>query len=609
MASSIPRSSNKRFTASLVKRSGGRESILWRSAFFMCGITALMGVCVFRLGQLQIVQGKTNAQLAELNRIRPMPLPADRGNIRDRNGKLLASNRISHGVYLWPRQQSPEQWQQSAAKLSPILGISAKEIIEHIQKQKGGYNSVLPVRISQQISPTAIVSLAEQEDQLPGVEVFVGSTRSYTNNGLAAHVLGYIGEASEADIKAHPDYPNGMVVGQMGVERLANAELEGKWGNRMVEVDARDRETRLLGIQPAVGGRDVKLTLNMDMQQAAEKALNGRRGAVVAMDVKTGEVLVMASSPTFDPGAFTRRVSDQEWQRLQSGDQPFLNRALQGYPPGSTFKIVTAVAGMESGNFSPDSTLMTSAFISMGDTKFWEHGNSGYGVIGFQDAFAFSSNTFFYQVGLKTGPEEISKWGKKLGIGLTNIGLEGETHGTIPTPANKEKIYGEPWYGGDTVSMSIGQGLVQATPLELAVIVSAIANKGWRVQPHLLMSENKTAVAQRVATGLSPATLKTIQQGLAAVVQKGTGKSLNDGLIPLTAGKTGTAEVGPGREPNAMYVGYAPYKNPQMAIAVVVENGGYGGVAAIPIAREVYNVFFRQAKPSQPVKPNQQVRQ
>ena len=601
MASSLPRS-NKRFTTSLVKRSGGRESILWRSAFFMGGITALMGACVFRLGQLQIVQGKTNAQLAEQNRIRPMPLPADRGNIRDRHGKLLASNRISHGVYLWPRQQSPEQWQQSAVKLSPILGISAKEIIEHIQKQKGGYNSVLPVRISQQISPTAIVSLAEQEEQLPGVEVFVGSTRSYTNNGLAAHVLGYIGEASEADIKDHPDYPNGMIVGKMGVERLANAELEGKWGNRMVEVDARDRETRLLGIQPAVGGRDVKLTLNMDMQKAAEKALNGRRGAVVAIDVNTGEVLAMASSPTFDPGAFTRRVSDREWQRLQSGDQPFLNRALQGYPPGSTFKIVTAAAGMESGSFSPDSTLMTSAFISMGDTKFWEHGSSGYGVIGFQDAFAFSSNTFFYQVGLKTGPEAISKWGKKLGIGSTNIGLEGEMHGSLPTPATKEKLYGEPWYGGDTVSMSIGQGLVQATPLELAVMVSAIANNGWRVQPHLLVSETKTAITQRVATGLSASTLKTIQQGLLAVVQKGTGQSLNDGSIPLSAGKTGTAEVGTGREDNAMYVGYAPYDNPQMAIAVVVENGGYGGVAAIPIAHEVYKVFFRQAKASKPPK-------
>lgn len=602
MASSTPRSSNKRFTASLVKRSGNRESILWRSAFFMGGITALMGICVFRLGQLQIIQGKTNAQLAEQNRIRPMPLPADRGNIRDRNGKLLASNRISHGVYLWPRQQTPQQWQESAVKLSSLLGIPAKEIIEQIQKQKGGYNSVLPVRISQQISPTAIVSLAEQGEQLPGVEVFVGSTRSYTNNGLAAHVLGYIGEASEADIKANPHYPNGMIVGQMGVERLANAELEGIWGKRMVEVDARDRETRLLGIQSAVGGRDVQLTLNMDMQQAAEKALNGRRGAVVAMDVNTGEVLVMASSPTFDPSAFTRRVSDQEWQRLQSGDQPFLNRALQGYPPGSTFKIVTAVAGMESGKFFPDSTLMTSAFITMGDTKFWEHGNSGYGVIGFLDAFAFSSNTFFYQVGLTIGPEEISKWGKKLGIGTIDIGLEGETSGSLPTPATKEKLYGEPWYGGDTVSMSIGQGLVQATPLELAVVVSAIANNGWRVQPHLLTSKTKAAQSQRVATGVDPATLKAIQQGLVAVVQKGTGQSLNDGSIPLTAGKTGTSEVGLGREPNAMYVGYAPYEKPQMAIAVVVENGGYGGVAAIPIAHEVYKVFFQQAKKSQPAR-------
>jgi penicillin-binding protein 2 len=595
MAISISRS-NRRAANSLGKRSGNREGILWRSAFFMFGITTLMSVCAFRLAQLQIVQGRTNYQLAEQNRIRPMPLPADRGNIRDRNGKLLASNRISHGVYLWPRQQTPAQWQQSAEKLSVILGIPAPEIIAHIEKEKGGYNSVLPVRLSQQINSTAIVALAEQEAQLPGVEVFVGSTRSYSNNGLAAHVLGYIGAASEADMKANPGYPNGMIVGQMGVERLANAVLEGKWGKRMVEVDARDKEMRLLGIQAAVGGNDVKLTLNLDMQQAAEKALNGRRGAVVALDIKTGEVLVLASSPTFNPGVFTQRMTEKTWKQLQEGDQPFLNRALQGYPPGSTFKIVTATAGIESGNFAPDSTLMTSAFISLGGHQFFEHGNSGYGVIGFPDAFAVSSNTFFYQVGLKTGPEEISKWGSILGIGSTNIGLEGETHGTIPTPENKEKIYGEPWYGGDTVSTAIGQGLVQATPLELAVMVSAIANGGWRVQPHLLMSETKVAAAKRVATHISPETLKVIQQGLVAVVQRGTGQSLNDGSIPLTAGKTGTAEVGPGREPNAMYVGYAPYENPKMAIAVVVENGGYGGVAAIPIAHEVYKVYFKQAK-------------
>jgi penicillin-binding protein 2 len=592
MASSIPRS-NKRSAASLVKRSGNRDGILWRSAFLMCGITTLMGVCVFRLGQLQLIQGKTNVALAEQNRVRPMPLPADRGNIRDRNGKLLASNRISHGVYLWPRKQTSEQWQQSAVKLSPIIGVPAKEIIEQIEKGKGGYNAVLPVRISQQISPTAIVTLAEEEGQIPGVEVFVGSTRSYSNK-LAAHLLGYIGEASEAEMKAHPEYPNGMIVGQVGIERLANDELAGVWGKRRVEVDARDKETRLLDLVPPVSGQDVKLTLNMDMQQAAEKGLNGRRGAVVALDIRTGEVLVMASSPTFDPGAFTKRISDADWQKLQSGDQPLLNRALQGYPPGSTFKIVTATAGIESGKFTPDSTLMTSAFISMGGIQFWEHGNSGYGVIGFPDAFAFSSNTFFYQVGLRTGVEEISKWGAKLGIGTTKIGLEGESQGIIPTEATKEKLYGEPWYAGDTVSSSIGQGLVQATPLELATMVAAIANGGYHVQPHLLMSETKAATAKRVAIGMHPETIKVIQEGLLAVVQKGTGQRLNDGSIPLTAGKTGTAEVGPGREPNAMYVGYAPYKNPTMAIAVVVENGGYGGVAAIPIAHDVYKVYFKK---------------
>ncbi|MCU0568151.1 MAG: penicillin-binding protein 2 [Oculatellaceae cyanobacterium Prado106] len=596
MAIGISRSSNKRSShTSLVKGAAGREKLMWRSAIFMFGITTFMGVCVFRLAQLQIVQGHRNYVLAEQNRVRPIPLPADRGNIRDRNGKLLATNQLSHGLYLWPRQQSPEEWKQTADRLSPILGIPATEIISKIEAAKGGYNSVMPVPISQQISPTAFVALAEQEDQFHGVEVFAGSTRSYPNKGLAAHVLGYIGEAREDDMKANPDYPNGMIVGQMGVERLANAQLEGKWGSRRVEVDAGGKETRFLGIEQAVGGTDVKLTLDLDMQKAAEKALGGRRGAVVAMNVNTGAVLVLASSPTFDPGVFTGRVSDADWKRLQEGDQPFLNRALQGYPPGSTFKIVTAAAGIESGNFTPNSTIMTSSFISLGGIQFWEH-SGGYGVIGFHDALAFSSNTFFYQVGLKTGPEEISKWGSKLGIGTTTLGLEGESHGAIPTPENKEKLYGEPWYGGDTVSTSIGQGLVQATPMELAVMTAAIANNGWHVHPHLLMSETAAAEKKKTATGLAPETLKVIQEGLVAVVQRGTGQRLNDGSIPLTAGKTGTSEVGPGRTPNAMYVGYGPASKPEIAIAVAIENGGYGGVAALPVAHEIYKVYFNRNK-------------
>jgi penicillin-binding protein 2 len=599
MAGGIYPSSGRRTTnASLLQNTVSRDALSWRAVFMMLLLTTVMGAHVVRLTQLQILEGDRNQQRAEENRVRLVPIPADRGNILDRKGRLLAANRLSHSVYLWPRQQTREEWQATASRLQGILGVPATEIMNRLEQ--AGLNSPLPVRVSQAITPTAFIALAEQKNQLPGVEIFAGSSRYYPNGTLAAHILGYIGEATPEDMKANPDYPSGMIVGKMGIERLANQELEGVWGNRLVEVDARGKESQILGTRPAVSGNPVRLTLDLELQKAAERALNNRRGAAVAIDVKTGAVLVLASGPTFDPSIFTRRVTQSEWQKLQEGSQPFLNRALQGYPPGSTFKIVTATAGIESGKLSPNSTLGTSAYISMGGTKFWEHGNHGYGVIGFRQALAVSSNTFFYQVGLKAGPEQISKWGQILGIGTTSdMGLEGGSHGVIPTPADKEKLYGEPWYAGDTVSMSIGQGVVQVTPLELAVMVSAIANGGFRVHPHLLASQTNTPEIKPVATGIKPGTINVIRSGLVAVVQQGTARRLNDGSIPLTAGKTGTAEV-LGRTSNAMFVGYGPANDPQIAVAVVVENGGYGAVSAVPIAHEIYKAYFNRNAANRP---------
>jgi penicillin-binding protein 2 len=557
--------------------------------------TSLLSVCAFRLAQLQIIQGRHHRQLADQNRIRLIPIVADRGNILDRNGKVLAANRLTRSVYLWPRKQSPEQWQMTASRLSRILNIPASEIIQKLEQVK--YDSPAPVRISRDIRPEAFVALAEEASQFPGIEIFGESSRYYPNKELAAHLIGYLGEATQEDLKKHPNYPMGMQLGQMGIERLAEQQIQGKWGNRLVEVDVNGKESRWLGVKPPESGAPVQLTINLDLQKAAEKGLKNRRGAAVVLDVKTGAVLALASSPSFDPNLFTRRISQAEWRKLQNADDPFLNRALQGYPPASTFKIVTTAAGIESGKFTPDSTVGTSAFISLGGVQFHEHGGGGYGVIGFREAIAYSSNTFFYQVGLATGPEQIAKWGRRLGIGETSsLGIGGGSQGSIPTPAEKEKLYGEPWYGGDTVSMAIGQGLVQVTPLELAVMISAIANNGWRVRPHLLASQTNTVETQRKATGLKPSTLAVIRSGLESVVKDGTGRQLNDGSIPLTAGKTGTAEVPGGKTNNALYVGYGPAKKPEIALAVVVENGGYGAVAAVPIAHEIYKAYFKQRR-------------
>ncbi|MEG4284060.1 penicillin-binding protein 2 [Microcoleus sp. A006_D1] len=572
-----------------------------RAIVLMLVATGLLSLHATRLVELQLVQGKQNRERAENNRVRLVPMPANRGHIVDRKGKLLAANNLARSVYLWPKEQTPEEWKVTADKLSPLVKIPAKEILQKIKQVNP--LSYRPVRLKQGMPPEVFVPLAEQVGQMPGVEVRPEASRYYPEGTVAAHVLGYIGEATGEDLKAHPEYPMGMIVGQMGIEASSNKEIAGVWGDRLIEVNAQNQELRLIGQTPPKPGEAVQLTIDLSMQKTAEKALGNRRGAVVAMDVKTGAVLVLASHPTFDPNLFTRKITKDEWATLQDLENPFLNRAMQGYPPGSTFKIVTSVAGMESGKFSPDSILGTSSYITVGGIDFNEHSGS-YGDIGFREALAFSSNTFFYQVGISTGPEEIAKWGHLLGIGkdtdLKLLGLSGGDHGQMPTPAEKEKIYKEPWYAGDTVTMSIGQGLVLVTPLEAAVMVSSIANGGYRVKPHLLTAMTGTVETQRVHTGMKPSTIKVIKEGLIAVVAEGTGRGLNDGSIPLTAGKTGTSEI-IGQQDHSLYVAFGPADKPEIAIAVVVENGGFGSVAAAPIAKEVFQTYFGKVK--QPVNP------
>ncbi|MGE5659952.1 MAG: penicillin-binding protein 2 [Actinomycetota bacterium] len=571
-----------------------RRSRLYRGILLMMVITALAGLLSFRLAQLQLVQGEYHRQRAENNRIRLIPVASNRGQLLDRNGKVLAANRVSRSLYLWPKEVSPTQWQTNAAILSPILKIPQAEILKKLQQV--GYKSALPVKISSDISTATFIALGERANELRGIEIRPESSRDYPNGSLAAHILGYIGEASLEQLKANPKYPMGMIVGQMGLERFANSQLEGVWGNRLIEVNAKGEEIQELGVAAPTAGKPVQLTLDLDMQKTAEKALGERLGAVVALNVKTGAILTMASWPGFNPNIFTRKVTKTEWDRLQGDDKPFLNRALQGYPVGSTFKIATAVAGMQSGKFTPDSTLATSSAITIGGISFHEH-SAGYGVIGFRDALAYSSNTFFYQVGVAAGPEQMAKWGRELGLdGAINfqiLGLDGATHGQIPTPEMKKKLYGEDWYIGDTVTMAIGQGLVLCTPLELAVMVSTVANGGWRVQPHLLASQTSLAETKPIKTAIAPETLNVIRQGLIDVVLKGTGRSLNDGSIPLSGGKTGTVEI-PGHLDNSMYVGFAPADKPEVAIAVIVEGGGFGAVSAAPVAHEVLKTYFQK---------------
>lgn len=568
---------------------------LYRSLLLILIATGLIGLQVYRLVQLQLVEGTENRLRAEENRVRLIPVPSNRGRILDRNGRAIADNHQVWGVYLWPREKTPEQWKQTANQLSELLDVPARSILNELERI--GYQSATSVRITNNVTPEAFIWLAENAEEMSGVEVRMESSRHYPHGNLAAQVVGYIGEANLQELKANPDWPMGILVGRLGVEASANKDLMGVWGARLVEVNAKNEELRIFGEKPSQGGTDVKLTIDINLQRAAEQALGSRRGAAVALNVKTGEVLAMASSPRFNPNLFTRPITPQQWKELQALEHPFLNRALQGYPPGSTFKIVSAAAGMSSGHFSPGSVIETSDSITIGGITFNEH-SGGYGVIGFQDALAFSSNTFFYRLGMAVGPETIAKWARNLGIGTTDLTLLGLTEGSsgwVPTPEDKEKIFGEPWYLGDTVMMSIGQGAVLATPLELAVMVSAIANGGQRVKPHLLSSMTNTPKTQPVPTGLAPDVIKKIREGLVATVQYGTAQVMNDGSIPLTGGKTGTSEVW-GQRSHSVYVGFGAAEQAEIGIAVVVENGGFGSRAAAPVALEMFRAYFAGKK-------------
>ncbi|HIK13443.1 MAG TPA: penicillin-binding protein 2 [Oscillatoriaceae cyanobacterium M33_DOE_052] len=584
--------------ASVAKQAGFERTK--KSIVLMVLITVAMSTYIGRLAQLQLVEGSHYRERADDNRTRLVPIPSDRGAILDRKGKILAGSKLSRSVFLWPREQTPEGWQLMAHKLAPILKLTPEEILGKLEQS--GYDSKMSVRIAQNINIEAFVRLSERASEFRGLEIRGESTRYYPQGNLGGHLLGYIGEASEAELKANPDYPMGIIVGKMGVEKMADRIINGKWGSRLVEVNSHGDEVRDLDKTDAKSGEDVLLTVDLDLQKTAEKALANRRGAVVVLDVKTGGVLAIASGPTFDPNLFTRKIKKSDWEQLQSPDNPLLNRALQGYPPGSTFKIITSAAAMGSGKYSPYSILGTSSSITVGGISFYEH-SGGYGAIGFRDALAYSSNTFFYQVGLDIGPQEIAKWANKLGIGKTTdldlLGLEGGTNGSVPTPEEKQQIYGEPWYVGDSVTTAIGQGLVLVTPLEMAVMTASIANGGYRVKPHLLASQTNTPATKPEPTGMAPETVATIKDGLVAVVQKGTARTLNDGSIPLVAGKTGTSEVF-GQTSHSLFVSYGPANNPQIAIAAIVENGGYGSVSAAPIAHEIYKTYFGQQKTAKP---------
>jgi penicillin-binding protein 2 len=557
----------------------------------------LVGGMSSRLVYLQLVEGTRNRQLAENNRIRLIPKQPVRGNIFDRKGRVLATSRLSRAVYVWPIAQKKAEWPASLKLLSKILNMPAADIQK--QLERAGYNSPSLLRIARDLSPEQITALEEYSNQLKGVEVDIEAVRDYPNGDLAAHVLGYTGELNEEELtkRKAEGYRMGDVVGQMGVEQAFESKLRGEWGGQQVEVDGTGRVLRVLGQKKAKSGKDVQLTVDLDVQKAAEKALGDQKGAIVAINPNTGAVLAMVSRPTFDPNIFSRRITPDIWKKLQGKGNPFVNRSMRGFPPASTFKVVTATAGLESGKYSPDTVLQTYAALNVGGTSFGEWNRAGFGPLGFAGAMAISSNTFFGQIGRGVGGPTLIEWARNYGFGQkTGIELSQEAQGLIADDAWKRKVYKWEWTVGDTVNMSIGQGFTQATPLQLSVMFSVPANGGYRVKPHLL-KDNENSKSWRKSINLKPSTVKVLRNGLRQVVEAGTGKALNVPELPPASGKSGTAEAPPGK-PHAWFGAYAPSDKPEIVVVAFAEHsGGGGGSVAGPMVKQVLEAYFKHNNP------------
>ncbi|AFZ04500.1 penicillin-binding protein 2 [Calothrix sp. PCC 6303] len=598
-------------------RSVGRGN---QALFFILFTLAAFIAIEVRLAYLQVIDGSKYRSKAQANRVRVIPKQPERGNIFDRNGKLIATTRYPRSVYLWPmaHEKDPQRWAEMIApRLSKILNMTQAEIEQKLEEAgqiPNSPNSSLLVRIARDINQSQITALKEYEDELPNVEIHTEAVRYYPHGTAMAHVIGYTRELTPEQLKEREKegYRLGDVIGQMGVEKAYEKELRGEWGGQEVQVDGRGRPQNILGDKPAKAGKDIRLTIDLNVQLAAQKALaaTGQRGAIVAIDPNNGGVLAMVSNPGFDPNIFSKqKVTQKDWETLQGKNHPLVNRVLSVFPPASTFKIVTTTAGLESGKYNPSTVLPTYGSLTVGGVTFGEWNHAGFGPLGFPGAMAHSSDTFFYQIGRGIGGPTLIDWTRKYGFG-EKTGIEffwEESKGLVPDDTWKRKAMKIPWTVGDTINMSIGQGALQTSPLQVAIMFAVPANGGYRVKPHLL-KDNEESKNWRTSVGMQPSTVRILQDGLRKVITEGTGKRLNLPTIPPTAGKSGTAEAGTGRPNHTWFGAYAPYNKPEIVVVAFGENsGGGGGAFCGPLTLRVLEEYFQTKYPGKYAKPEREV--
>jgi len=567
-------------------------------------IVGMIGVLLLGFWKLQVIDADKYTSLAERNRVRYIPVIAPRGRMLDREGRVLVDNRPSFSVLLL--RDDPAQVQKHLAGISEGLGISLDDLHDQLNNTKN-LPKFQPIIIKPDASPADVAFIESHRSDIPVLEMIPVHRRRYLPGGFLAHAAGYVGEVSEQQIEAsNGRLRPGDFAGKTGLERQYNDLLQGTDGMRRVVVNSIGKEVDRLSTQEAISGKQILLTIDYDLQQVAEQSLGARPGAAVALDPRTGEVLAMVSHPALDPNDFAVRISADDWKSLNEDRQkPLLNRTIQAQlAPGSVFKIITATAMLEDKNPPESFTTFCPGYGTFYGRQFkcWVFGKSSHGVVGLHKAILESCDIFFYNAGMRLGIDRLSYYGSKLGLGRkTGIDLPEELPGLMPSAEWVGRVFHRKWYAGETISVSTGQGAVITTPLQLAHTIGGIAMGGVFKQPHLLKDAPNVA-EERFA--LSESTVEKITDAMYGVVNEGgTGASLKLAGIELS-GKSGTAQVigyatrekfGKQKrfEDNAWFVGYAPRRNPEIVVCVLVqESGKHGGEAAGPVVKEVIKAYY-----------------
>lgn len=589
------------------------RKITRRGLFLGGSMAAVVAVLGARMRHMQVDQADEFRLLAEDNRISIRLIPPARGQIYDRNGKMIAGNEQNYRVVI--SRDDAGNVEDVLNRLSGILPISAEEFERALKEARR--RSPLPIIVADRLTWDDVSKVAINTPALPGVSPEVGLSRTYPRDTDFAHIVGYVGPVSDNDL-AKLNEPDPLLqtpkfqIGKIGVETWMEAELRGKAGSRRVEVNAVGRVMRELDRQEGDAGADIRLTIDADVQNYVQARLGDESAAAVVMDVQNGDLIAIVSSPSFDPNLFVRGISHADYNALTGNDhRPLANKSVQGaYPPGSTFKMVTALAALEDGVINTATTVSCPGHYEVGGRRFhcWRRG--GHGRVSLDRALSESCDVYFYDIAMKVGIDKIAEMGRKLGLGIRHdIPMSAITDGLMPDKAWKSERYKQDWVIGDTVNASIGQGYVLSSPLQLAVMTARIAS-GKAVSPRLIHSiaDKSAPVDPGADLGLDPGFLKAVRQGMYSVSnnQRGTAYSsrIDDKALKM-AGKTGTSQVRNisaaerargvisnadlpwNRRDHALFVAFAPYDNPRYAVSVVVEHGGGGSTAAAPIGRDI----------------------